>query len=456
MGYSTKTKNNNEGWGLGLFLVFFPNDGDESSKYLDKKKMLSSSTSFPSFKSTSSTPTNFNDQLFTKAQSTISICALLVFITLLLFTLSNFDHPISSNPTRIVVPRRWLSESRFNKYVSKNKSCSSSHALQGMGTLYRRGTRAMSDLVVAHLTEDLKEEDFLVFLRTLHLSGITSRADVVVIFSSSHISSFSSLIHQENESFFKLVQNSTQVTKFDLTQFTKGRPQGGEPLWGKKIHTNYSNAGGGVPKTELNSLSYGSVVGFEVSELDPEESFSGFLDHVPIRLRRWACYSMLLGRVRRNFKHIMLVDAKEIILLGDALARVRNRGAESVILWKSSEKIRSHDKKDSKLVNANVITGGMRGVRLLSNAMLNEMVRAAMQRKNKNAISDAVILSQLVNNESLLKSLSIITSTESPIPSANSLNVNKVGGQRSQRMRKKAYICGVKPHIRALSELDLT
>ncbi|KAF5180058.1 transmembrane protein [Thalictrum thalictroides] len=285
-----------------------------------------------------------------------------------------------------------------------------------MGTLFRRGTRAMSDLIVAHLTEDLKDEDFRVFLRTLHLSGITARADVVLIFSTK-TSNFFTMIHQENESFLKLVQNSTRVNGFDLTMFTKESKPGGEPLWGRKIHTNSSI----TEEVTKNELSYGSVVGFEVSELDPVESLSGFLDHIPIRLRRWACYPMLLGRVRRNFKHIMLVNAKDVILLGDSLTRVRSKGAESIHLWKNSGNSRSHGKKDTKSVTADAIMGGMRGIRLLSNAMLNEIVRAAIQHKSKSTILDSVILSQLVNNESLLKSLNIITSTESSIPSATSL-----------------------------------
>ncbi|PIA53520.1 hypothetical protein AQUCO_00900244v1 [Aquilegia coerulea] len=430
MGLSSKAKNNNEGWGgLGLFLVFFPDDGENNNKnYLEKKKLLSSSSSFSTLKSptstSSTTTTNYStNQLFNKAQSTISICALLVFFTLLFFTLSNFDHNnISHSSSNGLVPRRWLNEKHFNKFKIKNKSCSSSSltALQGMGTLFRRGTRAMSDLIVAHLTEDLKDEDFRVFLRTLHLSGITARADVVLIFSTTSTtpSNFSTMIHQENESFLKLVQNSTRVTNgFDLTQFTKESKPGGEPLWGRKIHTNSSI----TEQVTKNELSYGSIVGFEVSELDPVESLSGFLDHIPIRLRRWACYPMLLGRVRRNFKHIMLVNAKDVILLGDSLARIRSKGGESVHLWKNSGNSRSHGKKDTKSVTADAIMGGMRGIRLLSNAMLNEIVRAAIQHKSKSTISDSVILSQLVNNESLLKSLNIVTSTESSIPSATSL-----------------------------------
>ncbi|KAF3557239.1 hypothetical protein F2Q69_00014890, partial [Brassica cretica] len=55
-------------------------------------------------------------------------------------------------------------------------------------------------------------------------------------------------------------------------------------------------------QTPLDELTHGS--GFDFPELDQENSLSGFMDHVLITLRRWA-YPMLLGRLRRNFKHVM-------------------------------------------------------------------------------------------------------------------------------------------------------
>src|SRR5581483_4724196 len=38
----------------------------------------------------------------------------------------------------------------------------------------------------------------------------------------------------------------------------------------------------------------------------------------------YTCYPMILGRVRRNFKHVMLVDVNKVLLLGDPLGRVKN------------------------------------------------------------------------------------------------------------------------------------
>lgn len=55
-------------------------------------------------------------------------------------------------------------------------------ALQGMGVTFRKGSRAMSELVVAHLHDTTTPAEFRLFLRTLHRSGVTSRADVVLLF----------------------------------------------------------------------------------------------------------------------------------------------------------------------------------------------------------------------------------------------------------------------------------
>ncbi|KAF8403777.1 hypothetical protein HHK36_011882 [Tetracentron sinense] len=473
MGLTAKAKSSSEGWGLGLLLVFFPDDDSDSDK---KKKLLSSSSSFKSTTSSNNGRCSSNGSLLlSRAQSIISICSLIVFFTLLLFTLCTFE-PTLPNPTNsIPVSRRWLSENSSKDYSFKHNSkrysssssswfaklwktpdkdkksrsrLDSSVALQGMGTLFRRGTKAMNDLVVGHLMEDIQEHELRLFLRTLHRSGITARSDFVLIFpsslSSNSSSNFSTIIREENEFFLQLVRhyresnnntNAKSVSGFDVTQFVKSgkkEKERGEPLWGRRIHSNYSNPEGENREGEFTELSWGSVVGFESSELDPEDSLSGFLDRVPMGLRRWACYPMLLGRVRRNFKHIMLVDVKDVVVLGDSLARVRNRSPESV-LFSSISKESLHGKqgrrnsektqKESKpALNPAVIMGGIRGIRRLSNAMLTEIVRAAIQHKSKskNSVSESGLLNQLVRNGLVLKNIDIITSTES-IPDTSSL-----------------------------------
>lgn len=295
----------------------------------------------------------------------------------------------------------------------------------------------MSDLVVGHVPEDVNEDELRLFMRVLHRSGLTARADVVFISESS--SRFGSVIQEENESFLKLIHhfkqlNGTSTTRrrvrgFDATQFLKvGKKEVGEPLWGKRIRSSYNDSDGGDQVAgELTHLSYGSVLGFETSELDPENSLSGFLDHVPLSLRRWACYPMLLGRVRHNFKHVMLVDVKKLVVLGDPLNRVRNRSPESVLVFKKAETTSSkHGKNNSDKtqshfpVNSAIITGGTRGIRRLSNAMLTEIVRAAMQHKRKSAVTESEILNQLVRNEFMVKNINLMKSGES-VPDPSSL-----------------------------------
>ncbi|KAL4340971.1 hypothetical protein GQ457_08G011420 [Hibiscus cannabinus] len=436
---------NKESKGMGLLLVFFHGGGDQTKittdSSIDNQNTISTTT-------TATAPRRFirrttsSTLLSTKAQSTISICLLLVFITLLLFTLSTFEpSPTIKNPRRILSqntqspppPFKWFFPMWDYKPLNVKQSpgvSPSSFALQRMGTLYRRGTKAMNDLIVSHVVEDLTEDELRLFLRVFHRSGITSKADIVFLFSSSSSSSskFSAVIHEENESSLKLIQHYKESNNkgsrdsmfgFDSTQFWKsGKKDFGETIWGKKGgRGNSSNST--EAEGESTRLTYGSVVGFDVNELDPENSLAGFLDHVPMSFRRWACYPMLLGRIRRNFKHIMLLDVKSLMLLSDPLGRVRNRSPESVYLFTKESSSGKHGKRNSDKtrshpqVNSAILMGGARGIRRIANAMLTEIVRAAMQHKKRNTMSESEILSQLVGNGRVLKNVDLITSTES-------------------------------------------
>ena len=469
---TSNSSNSSENWGMGLLLVFFPEDNNNhhhnpinvdqnNNLFSSPSSSTSSSSSSPSSSLKSKTVTRkngSNNLILSRAQSTISICALFLFITLLVFTLSTFEPTTRAHiHTRPNSPRRFLSQKpisktkpkltssswfTFNSFKSNSmtkKKASLSTALQGMGTLYRRGNRAMNDLVVGHVVEDVKEEELRLFVRLLHRSGLTAKADVVFIFPNSSFSSrFGFIVKEENDSFFKLVRhykdlNGTsqkRVMGFDVKQFTKKeKKEMGENIWGRKRvqRSNFSsNLDGDEEEGEAEStrLNYGSVVSFDSPDLDPENSLAGFLDHVPMSLRRWACYPMLLGRLRRNFKHVMVVDVKNSVLLGDPLVRVRNRNPVSVYLSTSSSS--KHGKKNSDKtqshfpVNSAVIMGGARGVRRLSNAMVTEIVRAAMQHKKKNSVTESGILSQLIANEFILKNINLVIYTES-IPDPSSL-----------------------------------
>lgn len=290
----------------------------------------------------------------------------------------------------------------------------------------------MNDLIVVHVVEDdLDHNQLRFFLRLLHRSGLTAKADVVFIFPSLSVSlMLDTVIREENDSLLELIRryreaNNTATSvksaaSFDVSQYLKKNEKGKtEPIWGRKIR---GNGNGNFSDGEVNESSYGSVVGFDAAELDPENSLSGFIEQVPTSLRKWACYPMLLGRVRRNYKHIMLVDMKNTLILGDPLVRVRNKSPESVHLWSetTSTKHKKHTDK-TRPVNSAVILGGSRGVRRLSNAMLTEIVRATMQqRKGRNSVTESGILNQLVRNEFVLKDVKLVTSTES-IPETSSL-----------------------------------
>ncbi|KAJ7972209.1 Transmembrane protein [Quillaja saponaria] len=475
MGLSAKDKSKTSRSGkrgMGLLLVFFPED---NTAIADKTKLFSSSSSSSSSKSLNSSFRRTNSNLLlSKAQSIIAICALLVFITLLLFTLSTFEPntlpqtpsrrilsqkpakiKISKNPTTKTKTHYWFTNSwKPKSYNTKKIETFSSIALQGMGTLYRRGTRAMKDLVLGHVVEDVTDNELRLFLRLMHRSSLTARADIVFLFASPSISAkFASIIKAENDSFLSLIQHYKELSldttsqktgsRFDVTRFfkfvTKAKEMGEpETLWGKRNRSNYSDSDVGERETsDATRLTYGSVLSFDATELDPENSLAGFLEYVPMSLRRWACYPMLLGRVRRNFKHVMLVDVKNLMVVNDPLGRVRNRSPESVYLYTKPEstsgkqnKKNSYKNQSHFLVNSAIIMGGARGIRRFSSSMLTEIVLAAVQKKDKRSVTESGILSQLVSNVFMLKNVNLITSTEL-IPETSSLTGQNSGSATS-------------------------
>ncbi|PHT54505.1 hypothetical protein CQW23_08967 [Capsicum baccatum] len=393
MGFTSKIKPNqinsgsssdNNSWAMGFLFVFFSEEEENEEKRkpsLSLSNLSSSSSVYSFFRYPSK-----SSHILSRAQSTVSICAMLIFTTLLLFTLSTFEP--SAKPT-MLKPRA--------------KPAVFPHALQGMGALYRRGTRAMDALIVAHAVESATEFELMYFLRMLHRSGVSSKSDVLFVFPRK-LSSFDKVIADENDSFSRLLSCYGDKKKNSTTQFVKER-ESGQAIWGRS--SNKIKEGENV----TDELSYGSVVGFDVGELDPENSLLGFFsDHVPMVLRRWACYPMLLGRVRRNYKHIMLVDVKEHLLLGDSLSQLRTRTPQTVIITTLPSKKRNSEKK---IANSGFVLGGTRGVRQLANAMLGEIVRGVMQHKKRNLVSEPMMFNQLVNNEYILKNVDLIVSGDS-------------------------------------------
>ncbi|KAK4775974.1 hypothetical protein SAY87_023935 [Trapa incisa] len=400
---------------MGIFLVFLP---EEERSLLPSSSSSSTSCSsncgispWPSSsfrrRRRSSGSSSSNRLLLAKAQSTISISAILLFIIISVFTLSTFE-PASSNS--VAVRRRSLSHASGARGFSLSRQWAlpkHQFALQGMGTLYRRGTGAMNDLVVAHVTETASEDELRLFLRGLHCSGLMAKADLVLIISSKS-ESFDYVIREENESFSQLLLHHEKLkgtASCNVSQFVRKpekkseKKETAEPLWGNKRSSrsiNSSENSEDGDRGKLNRWSYGSVASFDSAELDPENSLAGFLpDKVPISLRRWACYYMLLGRLRRSFKHVMLVEARSsAILLSDPLVRASGRRPELVYLLEKPDGRhgRKNPDKANQLghswINPGVIIGGAKGVRRLATAMLTEIVRAAMQQKRMGSFAE--------------------------------------------------------------------
>lgn len=409
--------------GMGFLLVFFHHPDNEETNCTKKKPPFSlSSPHKPS-----------NGGLLSKTQSTLSIYGVLVFTTLLLFALSTFEPTTSFHHHNHRVHRRILRQnpqtthhafsiSRIFSPKSEGSRGNFAPALQGMGMLFRRGSKAMTDLVVGHVAEDADEREIATFIRLIHHSGLLSRSDLVLVFDSPN-SAFrlGGVVKSECDSFVELVNlyrelnaSSSPGRGSGLTRYLRevGEDEK-EAIWGKKRNSNSSS-------TRLSRTSYGSVVGFESSELDPENSLSGFLGQVPMSLRRWACYPMLLGRVRRNYKHTALIDVRNSLILSDPFARVRNRSTESVLLW-PTESTRTNPAESTQL-NPTVTLGGGRGVRRFAAVALTEIVRVAVERKGKgrNSVTESRLVTQLVHSGHLLKNVNLMISDES-IPEASSL-----------------------------------
>lgn len=219
-------------------------------------------------------------------------------------------------------------------------------ALLGMGTILRIGTRAMQELIVAHLTEDTTSEDLRLFLRSLHRSGSTARADVVLLFPSSPMpTAMAKVIQEEEESFQKLLKDfetgdtsgdsegsaSTElnftISPFNAMAFKKAGEENQEIvqeiIWGKRYNLSDSTEETIPVQTSPGSASWGSMVAFDVQELDSQDALHGFLDAPPVQLRRWVCYDMLLGTIKFRYRNVLLSQVKGVYVLGDALSTTR-------------------------------------------------------------------------------------------------------------------------------------
>lgn len=198
----------------------------------------------------------------------------------------------------------------------------------------------MRELVVAHLSEETSLASLRLFLRTLHRSGATARADVVFLFpGASSSQEILSVFQEEEVSFQRMLaltdpkaisthnasdmSNST-LSPFNSAAFKRAEEEQqvrGDVIWGNRS----SNSSQAVSDKKAPWSGYGSIVGFEMQDLDPDNALSGFIDDPPAQIRRWVCYEMLLGMVRTKYRSVLLTQVKGVLFVGDALAAIRRR-----------------------------------------------------------------------------------------------------------------------------------
>lgn len=416
-----------------------------------------------------------------KVKSAISLCVGILLCTIVLFVLITLDPTkvtkepwrLSSRGPRMLVTfpsyRHWSRHALFARREDeetvrrRDQRDADIHevALEGMGMLFRKGTRAMPQLIVAHLSECTTPDDLRLFLRGLHRSGMPSRADVVLLFPFRPVgANFTVVIREEEDYFQKLLAkmhtnesytgarkpmavadgrihnpklspfNSAAYTRaFSLTDLAKG-----PSIWAK--HCNDTKGTMNSEEEEV-ALHYGAVVGFDVQELDPNDALSGFLDSSSIHLRRWICYQILLGMVRHRYRHVFLTEVRGVVILKDALASLKKkdsslhlyytgqkwsdavesteigsvspvsiaRNASNVMesvygrsFWNSLEE----EDKSRKVISTGIILGGIRPIRSVATAMATEIVRVALLRKSRESFRVEALLSYLVHKSSVL------------------------------------------------------
>ncbi|KAJ7297212.1 hypothetical protein O6H91_13G002000 [Diphasiastrum complanatum] len=483
-----------------------------------------------------------------KARIVFSLCAGILMFTLLLFLLCGLDSAISERPW-LSLPRyapsslRWTTQRNSHLALGESKEESKlaeTTALQGLGTLFRKGTKTMNELVVAHLSENLNIQEFRLFLRTLHRSEVSARADIIFLFPWSPLPLQIRQVIQEEERYFQDLLHLTAKLSVMPEELHENERQTGLDSWHpiqqpvqaedesvlKASELPSSNKGhkSNVPLSSNSSVSklnhfmrheWGSISGYQMAELDPSDTLAAFLESPSIDLRRWFCYQILLGMLKHKYKHVILTRAGKTLILGDALSAVRHNevlyltaedrtwieeakgskhldvpqnlsitkedvsDTDEVILAKETRQKASEDtgfldsqvkllgsepaekagelnieskvlatrklkvsgrqakkkikqkslvtestsrtkglmesvygsamwlsleaeEKQNKLLVSNVLMGAMRPVRGLANVMATEIVRIALQRRNKNAFSDQALLNYLIHKSSVL------------------------------------------------------
>ncbi|KAL3692259.1 hypothetical protein R1sor_005910 [Riccia sorocarpa] len=305
-------------------------------------------------------------------QNTISLCVATLVVTICVFLLCSLDpswtafgqRGLGSLPTTSFPgsSKRILQSTSTSPISSQEAESIATTALNGLGVTFRTGSRSMNELIIAHLDETTTAGELRLFLRTLHRSGATAKADVVLLFPLSPVSkSMVDVIEEEERSWWEMMlelqsaapphtikettsteeivggasqqeklprvqvvpQNSNcSISRFHGGAFWKAREEGkprGDALWGRTS-----------PQSEemlvaVDWADWGSLVGFEMQDLDWDEALKGFIDEPGARLRRWISYQMLLGMVKSKFRHVLLAAVGEVVIMGDVLSAARKR-----------------------------------------------------------------------------------------------------------------------------------
>lgn len=370
----------------------------------DAAYMDSSSALKCPFSSGRKTPTPIHRKL----KSAVSLCVGILVCTIVLFVLVALDpSKVAEEPwrvnsrsprMRVALPsyRHWSNHGalldanstdgdeitkrlgRDGREPVHGLEAAGTAALEGMGMLFRRGTRGMTQLVVAHLAESTTVDDLRLFLRGLHRSGMPAHADVVLLFPFRPVATEFRVVIQEEETYFqkllskreehgratsrKLVTFSPDVHEPKLSVFNSGAytrtppaaeltttgPHQDVSIWGRRHNDTSSKTVAPIVDAPENFQPavqedeavphYGAVVGFDVQELDPDDALSGFLQSPPIHLRRWLCYQMLLGMVRHRYRHVLVTETTGVVILTDALASLKKKDASELHLFATAQK----------------------------------------------------------------------------------------------------------------------
>jgi hypothetical protein len=233
-----------------------------------------------------------------KVKFSIWLCSGVLLCTGVLFVLVAMDLSRVADDPRLLVtfPYRIRSHALLEESDDRRRlgydvfEDAQGEALEGMGVLFRKGTRAMPELVVAHLTETTTSEDLRFFLRGLHRSGMPARADVVLLYPWRPLPvELAAVIRDEEVSFQKLLARfrKTRGDSAKLSVFNPGAYMRTMPVsdYGKRQDSMWGKGMVGDDESEsAEKVHYGAVVGFDVQELDPDDALSGFLDSPPASL----------------------------------------------------------------------------------------------------------------------------------------------------------------------------